>query len=109
MKMQVQGTLIGVKKNDFSGKIDGEQITSDTTSFFIIQDLPSSNGKARGQASQEFKFGKADEFEKWTKVPLPCNVDAEFSVETTGKNVSRMNLTAITPSAKQPSRAGQSQ
>jgi len=102
MKSVMQVALIGIKRNDFNGTIDGEKIASDSTSFFLVQDLPTSNGKAKGQATQEFKFGKADEFDKWAKMPLPVQVDAEMSFETTGKNVSRMTLTAIAPSKEQP-------
>lgn len=94
-------TLVGVKVNDFNGTIDGEKIVSDSTSFFFLTDLPKANGKAIGQASQEYKFGKADEFPKWQKIPLPCVVDAELGVETTGKNQSRMVLHSIKPSLDQ--------
>lgn len=104
MKMQAPMTLLGIKRNDFNGTIEGEVIKSDSTSFFLLQDLPSQNGKAKGQASQEFKFGKADEFDKWSKIPFPCICDVEFTVETTGKNQSRMVLVAVAPAAKQPQR-----
>ena len=102
--MQSQLTLVGIKKNDFNGKIDGEQITSDSTSFFIMQELPASNGKAFGSATQEFKFGKASEFDKWSKIPLPALVDADLNIETNGKNVSKLVLEGIKPSAVQPNR-----
>ncbi len=85
-------TVTGVKKNDFNGNIDGQNISSDSTSFFLIQDLPSDKGKACGTATQEFKFGKADEYDKWAKLEFPVLADGEMAIETNGKNVSKMVL-----------------
>lgn len=102
--MKMQAALIGIKKNDFNGTIDGEKIVSDSTSFFIAQDLPTTTGKAKGQATMEYKYGKADEFDKWSKMPLPVQVDVELSVETTGKNIMRVVLASIKPSESQPVR-----
>lgn len=108
MKNLQKFTCTGIKKNDFNGNIDGQNIKSDSTSFFLIQDLPSLNGKAKGQASQEYKFGTSEEFEKWAKLPFPLVVECEITFETTGKNVTRLTMTDIKLSEKQPSRAGAS-
>lgn len=103
MNLHLKGvTVLGVKKNDFNGNIDGQNIVSDSTSFFLVQDLPSDNGKAAGQASQEFKFGTAEEFEKWKKLEFPVVADGEMSIETNGKNVSKMVLKKIVLCPVQP-------
>jgi hypothetical protein len=104
MKMQAQGTLTGVQRGKGEGVIDGKQLEWDYTKFHIISQLPSKGDNARGEATQEYKFGLSAEFDKWKNIPLPATVDLEFAVTTNGKGMQQTELVAIKPQPMQPTR-----
>jgi len=106
MQMQMKATLTGVKKGKGDGVIDGKQLSWDYTGFFIMADLPSKGDNAKGQATQEYRFGKADEFEKWKHLPFPVVVEVEFAMTTNGKGDANVQVMAIAPAKDQPSRKG---
>lgn len=104
MLMQIKATLTGVKRGKGDGIIEGKQLAWDYTGFFIMADLPAKGDNAKGCATQEYRFGKADEFEKWKHLPFPVTVDAELSMTTNGKGDATVQLVSIAPAKDQPSR-----
>ena len=105
MEMNLKGTLVGIKRGKGDGLIEGKKLDWDYTAFYVMDDLPKKGGNALGQASQEYRFGKSDEFLKWEKIPFPVVVDLTLTMTTNGKGDSKVEVLEIKPSKDQPSRA----
>ncbi len=102
MLTQVKGTLTGIKRSKGDSVIEGKPVKWDHTVFYIMSELPTKGDNARGQATQEYKFGKADEFEKWRSIPLPAVVDVELAMTTNGKGTGSFEVLSIVPNPVQP-------
>ena len=105
MQMQMKATLTGIKRGKGEGVIEVKSLAWDYTGFFIISDLPTKGENAKGQATQEYRFGKAEEFDKWAKMPFPVVVDMEVSMTTNGKGDASLQLLSIVPAKDQPRKA----
>lgn len=105
MQVQMKGTLTGIKKSKGSGVIEGQDRKWDSTTFYILSELPSKNENAIGMATQDYKFGTSDEFEKWRHMTLPVVVDVELTITTNGKGTQATEVTGLKPNKEQPPRA----
>jgi hypothetical protein len=104
MQTAMKGTLTGVKRSKGEGAIEGKNVQWDYTAFYIMSELPAAKGNSRGQATQEYRFGAASEYDKWLKVPLPCVVDVDIAMVTNGKGGHSIEVLGLKTALEQPGR-----
>jgi hypothetical protein len=104
MEFETTGTLTGIQRSKGSGVIEGKHLDWDYTKFHIMSALPTKGDNALGEATQEYRFGTHEEFNKWLHIPLPCVVKVHMSAVTNGKGMQSMEILAIKLSDNQPSR-----
>ncbi|WP_038206686.1 hypothetical protein [Xenophilus azovorans] len=96
MRIKSESTLYGIKasKGDFEGR------GFDSCTFHLDADLASNtSGEAIGISTRPFKFGKADEFDKWKHLAksLPLRVEVEFDVVAAAENKTSLSIVSIKP------------
>lgn len=94
MKINQQLTITGMKasKGDFEGT------AFDSTKVYAMTDMDESKGNAKGFATVEYSFAKADEFDKFKHLTFPFKADCEMEFVTSGK-AQKMILLAVKPLA----------
>jgi hypothetical protein len=105
MRTVIQATLTGIQKSKGDGVIEGKQVSWDYTKFHLMSTLPSKGDNAKGEATQEYRFGESQEFDKWKTVSLPCVVDVEMFMTTNGKGAQAVEVQSIKPAKEQPRKA----
>lgn len=92
MKINQQLTVTGMKasKGDFEG------IVFDSTKVYAMTDMDESKGNAKGFATVEYSFAKADEFDKFKHLTFPFKADCEMEFVTSGK-AQKMILLSVKP------------
>ena len=96
MRIKSESTLYGIKasKGNFEGR------AFDSCTFHLDADLASNtSGEAIGISTRPFKFGGADEFNKWKHLSqsLPIKVQVEFDVVAAAENKTTLTVVAIKP------------
>ncbi|MGB4117347.1 MAG: hypothetical protein WBK51_12460 [Polaromonas sp.] len=94
MKINQQLTITGMK----SSKGEYEGAVYDSTKVYAMTDMDETKGNAKGFATVEYSFAKADEFEKYKHLPFPFKADCEMEFVTSGK-AQKMILLSIKPVA----------
>lgn len=100
MRFKNQVHLHAVKES--RGEIEGNKFSS--TKFHLEVDLKENGvGRSIGRVTREFKFGTADEFDKWGHLggALPLPVECTWDMEAT-KDGTKLTLVDIVPVQKQP-------
>lgn len=102
MKFQNTAICTGIKES--KGSFEGKDFSS-TTFHLIVDVAENSAGRSIGSVSRPFKFGAADEFEKWAHLEkswpvggLPCV--CEFEVVAGADSSSKLMLLGIKPAAQ---------
>jgi hypothetical protein len=92
MRINQQMTITGMKasKGDFEGTV------YDSTKVYAMTDMDESKGNAKGFATIEYGFAKADEFEKYKHLTFPFKADCEMEFVTNGKS-QKMVLLSVKP------------
>jgi len=104
MRMQSESTLYGVKASE--GTFNERAF--DSTTFHLDADIASNGtGEAIGISTRPFKFGKADEFQKWKHLgkSLPIRVMCTFDVVAASDNKTQLTLVDIKPLERAPKAA----
>uniref|UniRef100_A0AAU8B4V6 Uncharacterized protein n=1 Tax=Dulem virus 54 TaxID=3145765 RepID=A0AAU8B4V6_9VIRU len=81
MQMQIQGTVMGVKR--FSGQIDGKHF--DYCRVIVSTPLDASQGNALGAAATEYDFGQSANFDRFKELKFPFEADLNVELVTNGK------------------------
>jgi hypothetical protein len=100
MRMKNTVQLHAVKES--KGEIEGNKFSS--TKFHLEVDLKENGvGRSIGSVTREFKFGTADEFDKWEHLgkSLPFPVECTWDMEAT-KDGTKLTLIDIVPVQKPP-------
>ena len=94
MKINQVLTITGMKasKGEFEGSV------YDSTKVYAMTDMDESKGNAKGFATVEYSFNKADEFDKYKHLPFPFKAECEMEFVTSGK-AQKMMLLSIRPVA----------
>lgn len=87
-------TITGMKAS--KGEFEGTGY--DSTKVYAMTDMDSSKGNAKGFATVEYAFAKADEFERFKHLTFPFKADCEMEFVTSGK-AQKMILLSIKPVA----------
>lgn len=82
MQMQIQGTVMGVKR--FSGNIDGKAF--DYCRVIVSTPLDASQGNALGSAATEYDFGQSTNFDRFKGMAFPFDADLSVELVTNGKS-----------------------
>lgn len=104
MKFPTKVIVHAVKESQ--GSIEGRAFSS--TTFHCEVDLKENNaGRSIGRVTRPFKFGDASEFDKWAHLgaSLPLEADAEFEMEATREDGTKLTLVSIKPAQRVPSPA----
>ncbi|ULJ62378.1 hypothetical protein MIS46_10550 [Wielerella bovis] len=91
--------VMGVSK--FKGEVDKNQI--DNCNVLIAAPLSSDTGNAKGFGVAKVPFGKSDNFNKFTGVTFPCEMELAFTTETNASGKQRevlKDIRLIAPPAK---------
>lgn len=94
MKINQLLTITGMKAS--KGEFEGSAY--DSTKVYAMTDMDETKGNAKGFATVEYSFKKADEFEKFKHLPFPFKADCEMEFVTSGK-AQKMILLSIKPVA----------
>jgi len=101
MKFSNKALCTGIKesKGDFEGKA-----FSSTTFHLIVDVAENGSGRSIGAVTRPFKFGDANEFEKWAHMGKAWPVgglvcDCDFEVVAGSDNSSKLVLLGIKPGA----------
>lgn len=101
MKFKNQAICTAIKES--KGEIEGKAFSS--TTFHLNVDLAENGaGRSIGTVTRPFKFGKADEFDKWAHMGKSWPVgglvcDCEFEIIAAADNKSVVTLLGIKPAA----------
>lgn len=105
MKMQSASTLYGIKAS--KGDYEGTKFSS--TTFYLPADFATNtNVKAMGSVTVPYKFGEAEEFDKWAHlakswpvggVPVMCDFEVVLGKDAQGKDSPKIVLCGIRPAA----------
>ena len=79
-------------KGDFEGAV------YDSTKVYAMTDMDETKGNAKGFATIEYGFAKADEFDKYKHLTFPFKADCELEFVTSGK-AQKMILLSVKPVA----------
>lgn len=92
MKIDQILTITGMKasKGDFEGTV------FDSTKVYAMTDMDESKGNARGFATVEYPFGKAEDFERYKDLTFPFKANCEMEFVTSGK-AQKMILLSVKP------------
>jgi hypothetical protein len=94
MKINQQLTITGMKAS--KGEFEGTSY--DSTKVYAMTDMDESKGNAKGFATIEYGFAKADEFDKYKGLAFPFKADCEMEFVTNGKS-QKMVLLSVKPIA----------
>lgn len=94
MKINQQLTVTGMKAS--KGEFEGTAF--DSTKVYAMTDMDETKGNAKGYATVEYSFLKADEFDKYKHLTYPFKADCEMEFVTSGK-AQKMILLSIKPVA----------
>jgi hypothetical protein len=94
MKFKQTLTITGMKAS--KGEFEGTSF--DSTKVYAMTDMDESKGNAKGFATVEYGFAKADEFEKFKALKFPFQAECEMEFVTSGK-AQKMMLHSVTPIA----------
>lgn len=95
MKMQTTVTVVGMKSS--KGTMDNGQ-AFDSTKAYVLTDLDSRKGTAKGQGAAEVNLGDSTEFEKFKHLPFPFQANADVEIVIAGSST-RMLFTNLKPVA----------
>lgn len=101
MKFETTAIVHGVKES--KGSIEGRAYSS--TTFHIEVDLQeNSSGRSIGTVTRPFKFGSADEFDKWVHLEknLPLKATATFELGAGREDSTALRLVDLKPAAQSP-------
>lgn len=101
MKLNQSMTITGMKAS--KGEFEGTAY--DSTKVYAMTDMDESKGNAKGFATVEYAFGKADEYEKFKHLTFPFKADVEMEFVTNGKQ-QKMVLHSIKPTSAVKTPAG---
>ena len=101
MKINQLLTVTGMK----SSKGDFEGTAYDSTKVYAMTDMDETKGNAKGFATVEYSFKKADEFDKFKHLPFPFKADCEMEFVTSGK-AQKMIIVSIKPVSPAPAVKG---
>lgn len=101
MRFKSTVTVIGLKSS--KGQMESGQ-AYDSTKAFVLMDMDDRKGRMRGQSATEFNIGDSTEFDKFAKVELPFQAEAEFEIVTTG-STQRTVVHQLVPMARAPAKA----
>lgn len=92
MKINQLLTITGMKssKGDFEGTV------YDSTKVYAMTDMDESKGNARGYATVEYSFAKAEDFDRYKHLVFPFKADCEMEFVTSGK-AQKMIMLSIKP------------
>ena len=79
-----------------SSKGEYEGTSYDSTKVYAMTPMDESKSNAKGFASVEYTFGKADEFDKFKHLTYPFKAECEMDFVTSGK-AQKMILLSIKP------------
>ncbi len=82
MKFNAKVHVVGMKAS--KGTLESGQ-AYDSTKVYVLTDLDSSKGTAKGSAVAEYNLGLAVEFDKFKEVPFPFVADCELEIVSNGK------------------------
>lgn len=91
MKFKSMVVCTGLKR----AKGDYEGTAYDSTTAFIQVDMDESTNNARGTATQDFKLGTSDVYDKFASIKLPFKAEAEFELVTNGKTQKQRLLSLV--------------
>lgn len=94
MKINQVLTITGMKAS--KGEFEGTGY--DSTKVYAMTDMDETKGNAKGYATVEYGFSKADEFEKYKHLTFPFKADCEMEFVTSGK-AQKMILLSVKPVA----------
>lgn len=94
MKFTNRVHVIGMKSS--KGVIEESGMAYDSTKVYVLQDLDTRKGDAKGQACTEYTLGTSEEFGKFKHLPFPLDCEAEFEIVTSGK-ASKTLLLSLRP------------
>lgn len=92
MQFKSQVNVTGMKR----AKGDFEGTAYDSTTVYIEVEMDESQKNARGKATQDFKIGTSDEYDKFVSLPLPFKAEALFELTTNGKT-QRQRVLSLVP------------
>ena len=95
MKMQTTVTVVGMKSS--KGTMDNGQ-AFDSTKAYVLTDLDSRKGNAKGQGAAEVNLGDSTEFEKFKHLPFPFKAEADVEIVISGSST-RMLFSNLKPVA----------
>lgn len=98
MRMQTKFKVLGMKAS--KGTMDNGQ-AFDSTTVYVETSLDESKDTAKGFAVGDYKFGKAEEFQKYKHLSFPFMAEAEVEMVTNG-STQKMILHSIKPVAAAP-------
>lgn len=88
-------TITGMK----GSKGDYEGVAFDSTKVYAMTPMDESKGVAKGFATVEYPFGKADEFDKFKHLTFPFKAECDMEFVTSGK-AQKMVMLSIKPVTK---------
>lgn len=92
MQFQSQVVVTGMKRA--KGNYEGTDY--DSTTAFIEVDMDESQKNAKGRATQDYKIGTSEEFDKFISLPFPFKATATFELTTNGKT-QRQRVVSLVP------------
>ncbi|MEW6706473.1 MAG: hypothetical protein ACOY7P_19130 [Pseudomonadota bacterium] len=101
MQFTTRLIVVGLKRS--KGQLDNGQ-AYDSTKAYVLTNMDTRKGDARGQAVAEYSIGESTEFEKFAHVPLPFEADADVELVSNGKTQKTVvhALRPVSAAPKQP-------
>lgn len=81
MIFESEVSVTGLKRS----KGDYEGTAFDYTAIYIEVEMDESKKNARGKATQDFKLGTSETYDKYNSIQLPFKAKAKFELVTSGK------------------------
>lgn len=81
MKFTSQVTVLGMKAS--KGTLD-DGATYDSTKVYLLTDMDTSKGMAKGKSAAEYKLGTSVEFERFKALNFPFEATADMEIVSSG-------------------------
>lgn len=97
--MKMIATVQGIKRSKGVMRDSGKEY--DSTTVWVRLPFDESDGNMRGSATEAFKFGKSDNYEKFAGLKLPFEAEIDIDTMTDGKKVKQV-ISDIVPLRVKP-------
>lgn len=85
MSMTTVTKVTGIKRSKGVMRDTGKEY--DSTRIYVDVPFSDMTGNMKGSATQEFLYGKSENFEKFANLPFPFEAEVTFEMVTDGKSV----------------------